>query len=212
MNKILLNDILKKLLFQKRMRAIDLVRELNIPQSTVHRLLTGASSNPHKDTLEPIAEYFDISIEQLKGVEPLPESLFSNSLTQKRVIEIPLFEWKDLDKLNNLELEKKTIAAMADLSKECFAVIMNDSSMEPQFSKGSILILDPNKKPNDRSYILIKLASTSIYVFRQIIIDAEHKFLKPLNPDLIASQMRLLDLEDTIIGVLVEARQVYKYE
>lgn len=209
MEKTLLSNVLKSLLFEKRMKPIDLARKLDIPQPTMHRLVSGRSPNPHKDTLEPIAQYFDISTDQLKGVEPLPDSLFSNSLTQKRVIEIPLLEWKDLPNLNNPELEKKNIAAMADLSKECFATAMNDSSMEPQFSKGNILIFDPEKQISDRSYVLVKLRESNLYIFRQILVDAEYKFLKPLNPDLTASQMRLLDDKDTIIGALVEARQAY---
>jgi len=183
------------------MRPADLARELDIPQPTVHRLVSGKSLRPHRETLEIIANYFDVSIEQLKGTEPF--------LTRRKVIEIPLVEWKNLPDLANPEFRKKTIVAMADLSEKCFAVFMNDSSMEPLFLRNSILIFDPHKKHGDRSYVLAKLASTGIYVFRQIIVDAEHRFLKPLNPDLIVSQMRLLDEEDQIAGVLVEARQVY---
>lgn len=209
-----LSKILSKLLYDRRLNPSELAREVDLPTPTVHRLVTGKSTRPYRSSLEPIANFFSVSVDQLIGEEPLPNlsDAKSRSLKQKKIIEIPLFEWKDLPYVNNPDPERETIVAMADLSKDCFAVFMNDSSMEPQFSKGSILILDPNKVPGDRSYILVRLASTGLFIFRQIIIDAEHRFLKPLNPDLVASHMRLLDEEDEMIGVLVEARQVYQHQ
>ncbi|MCX7123693.1 MAG: helix-turn-helix domain-containing protein [Gammaproteobacteria bacterium] len=212
MAKTGLANILSRILFEKKIKPIELARELDIPQPTMHRIVTGKSPNPHNDTVEPIAKYFDLTVDQLKGIKPLPHNLFAGmSLSaDKRVIEIPLVEWKDLPNLNDPAVEKQSIAAMADLSSECFGVYMNDSSMEPQFSKGSVLIFDPTKTFIDRSYVLIKLSNGN-YTFRQIIVDTEHQFLKPLNPDLIATQIRLLAEDDQVIGVLVEARQVYNY-
>ena len=175
-------------------------------------MVTGKSTRPYRSSLEPIAKFFSISVEQLLGETDL-STLTTHTLptTDTQIIAIPLLEWIDLPNLNNPDIKKKMIAAMADLSKDCFAVIMNDSSMEPQFSKDSILIFDPAKLCSDRSYALVKLAGIDLYVFRQMLIDAEHKFLKPLNPDLTASQMRLLDDEhDKVIGILVEARQTYR--
>ena len=208
-----LSKILSKLLYDRRLNPSELAREVDLPTPTVHRLVTGKSTRPYRSSLEPIANFFSVSIDQLIGEEPLPNApdVQGKTLKQKKIIEVPLLEWKDLPYVYNPDVERETIAAMADLSKDCFAVFMHDSSMEPQFSKGSILILDPNKQPNDRGYVLVKLSNTGIFVFRQIIIDAEHRFLKPLNPDLMATHMRLLDEEDEITGVLVEARQVYQH-
>ncbi len=50
-----LDEILSRLLFEKKMRAMDLARELNIPQPTIHRIATGKSTTPHIGTLEPNA-------------------------------------------------------------------------------------------------------------------------------------------------------------
>lgn len=207
-----ISSILSRILFEKKIKPIELARELNIPQPTMHRIVSGKSPNPHSGSIKPIADYFNLTVEQLKGIAPLPDSLFDNPLAKKHLIEIPLIEWQDLPNLKNPDLKKKSIAAMADLSPDCFAVYMNDSSMEPHFVKGSILIFDPHKAPTDRSYPLIKRGSTNLYTFRQIIVDAEYQFLKPLNPDLMSTQMRLLDEHDEVIGVLVEARQVYHTE
>ncbi len=206
-----LSNILNKLLYDRRMNAAALAREVDIPSPTIHRLVKGKSTRPYRSSLEPIAKYFSLSVDQLIGSVPIPSDPPFNTLPakDKKIIEIPLIEWKDLASLNQTNIVEKTIAAMNDLAQECFAVALNDSSMEPQFSKGTILIFDPTKTPTDRSYILVKLTEKDLYVFRQLLIDAEHKFIKPLNPDLMASQMRILDKKDDIIGTLVEARQAY---
>ena len=49
-------------------------------------------------------------------------------------------------------------------------------------------------------------------VFRQLLIDVEHQYLKPLNPDLNAYQMRLLNDKDKITAVLIESRINYEPE
>lgn len=192
------------------MKPIDLARKTNTPQPTMHRLVAGKSPNPHQDTLKPIANFFEITVEQLKGEEPLPSNIFpSESSKNFSIIEIPLLDWECLSEINQLDEDVEKIAAASDLSKKCFAIKMPDSSMEPQFPKGSVLIFDPDKTPADRGFILVKLAESQIHTFRQLLIDAEHQFLKPLNPDLNVFKMRLKTPEDVVLGTLVEARQTY---
>lgn len=209
-----LSNVLQQLLYDHRMNAYELARAVGLPAPTVHRLVSGKSTRPYKSSLQPIADYFSISMEQLLGEEPLSnyQELPKQSPfpAESRVIEIPLIEWGYLNQPNARATSQQTVIATSDLSIHCFAIIMNDSSMEPQFSRGSVLIIDPNKQqPRDRHFILVQLADSNIVVFRQVLIDADYKFLKPLNPDLSAFKMRLLEQDDKILGSLVEARQTY---
>lgn len=94
-------------------------------------------------------------------------------------------------------------------SRDTFAMTLVDSSMEPYFPQGAILILNTKKLPSDRGFVLVKIQGSSALVFRQLLIDGEHRYLKPMNPDLAAFQMRLLREEDCIVGVLIELRHRY---
>ncbi len=47
---------------------------------------------------------------------------------------------------------------------------------------------------------------TKAPIFRQLVIDGEDKYLKPLNPDLSNFKMRNLEDADIILAVLIEAR------
>ena len=210
-----LGSILKRLLFEKDMRPVDLARELDIPQPTIHRLVVGKSTRPYKSSLEPIAKYFDISVDQLLGEEPLlaewqPETSAPQSLQAFIIKTVPVIKWSSFSNLDIARQQaEKQIAITGSISDDCFSLLMYDHSMEPMFPKGTILIFDPQKKPLDRSYVLVKLEGKESPIFRQLLVDIDNQYLKPLNPDLNAYKMRLLDEKDVIIATLFESRNNY---
>lgn len=197
------------------MRPADLARETNLPTPTVHRLVTGKSTRPYKSSLEPIADFFSLSVDQLLGEAPLPAEYGANdddkrAIMQRNVVFVPFVEWDNLDSLDNLQAdEHASIPFIGQISEKGFATVMPDSSMEPQFSRDNVLIFEPCTEANDRSFVLVRLVDGT-YVLRQLLIDANHKFLKPLNPDLSVFKMRLLEEGDAVKGLLIEARQMFR--
>src|SRR3990167_1974125 len=81
-------QILNRLMAEKKIRATELARRINLPQPTVHRIATGACEHPHISSLAPIAHFFSISIDQLKGHEPIP--------WLDRASKVPLLTWEDV--------------------------------------------------------------------------------------------------------------------
>lgn len=67
MKKLCLSDVLKRLLQDNSLTANKLAVTLCIPTPTIHRLVTGEVQDPRLSTLTAIADYFDITIEQLVG-------------------------------------------------------------------------------------------------------------------------------------------------
>ena len=197
-----LSTVLKKLLFDHNLKPADLARALHIPPPTIHRLITGKSTRPYKSSLQPIADYFSISIDALLGEETLEPNT-----TSQLIHHIPLFTWEQIATATPHAIEH--IPYIGNISTKSFATSMQDSSMEPVFSQGNVLIFDPEKKLKDRSYVLVKLSDNNLIVFRQLIIDLDQHYIKPLNPDLTSSKIRAITEHDRIIGVLVEARKIY---
>lgn len=205
-----LGRILKKLLFDRDMKPVDLAREVNLPAPTIHRLVTGKSTRPYESSLKPIADFFSISIDELTGESPFSQNdTNEKNISSKMVTYLPIIPWEQIknDQINKNTLENTPFAGI--ISSKAFATRLNDSSMEPLFPRGCLLIFDPEKPFKDRSYVLAKPHETGGPVFRQLIIDLDQKYLKPLNPDLNAFKMRLLRDNDKIIATLVEARQTY---
>jgi SOS-response transcriptional repressor LexA len=123
-----------------------------------------------------------------------------------------VYTWDNLDELysNNFILPtEENIFISGGYSKKTFGVVMSDSSMTPFFPKDSILIIDPERTANDRSYVIAYLHDVKRYLFRQLLSDGENFFLKALNSDLSSFPIRKLHQDDKIIGELVETRQIY---
>lgn len=201
--------VLKKLLFHYDMRAIDLAKAANVPQPTVHRLLSGKYQRPRHSSLQALADYFSLSIEQLTGVKPLAidNQAATNESSSSQIRKIPLIDWGELEELTTArQYSSSYLNAEKDMSPSCFGLTMNDCSMEPMFPEKTALILDPTMQAMDRDYVLVKLGKNDTYTFRQLLIDADDCFIKPLNPDLSQFSMRLLTVNDDIIAKLVEAR------
>ncbi|EGP4742925.1 helix-turn-helix transcriptional regulator [Enterococcus durans] len=68
---------IKELRKEKKMTLIDLSNELNIPKSTLSRYENG-DSEPKKDTLEKIANYFEVSVAYLLGA-----SIYRTEINEK---------------------------------------------------------------------------------------------------------------------------------
>lgn len=203
-----LSEVLRRLLFERNMKAVDLAREVNIPQPTIHRLITGKSTRPYASSLQPIADYFSITVEQLLGDAPLFDIAEKDKApTKNQIKKIPIISWQTITQLEEAkQASTHSVSVTQDISSASFALIMPDSSMEPLFPRGTILIFNPELNPKDRCYALVKLHDKDIPIFRQLLIDMDHTYLKPLNPDLSSFQLRALSQEDVILACLHESR------
>lgn len=206
MNK--LGETLSRILFEKRIKATELARQTGVPQPTIQRIVAGTTSRPHPNSLRPIADFFDISVDQLKGDASIPW-LPSDEGTHEGLSKLPILPWAGVPQwLDNPKLQAAQETAVTDVavSNNAFGLTIKDSSMEPMFTIGTTIILDPQREPKDRGFVLVKLADHNEAIFRQLIIDAPNRYLRPLSPDL--DQFKLLPLKDgdQICGSLVQAK------
>lgn len=205
-----LSEILNRLMFEKRIRTAELARKINLPQPTVQRIVTGITPNPHISSLQPIADFFNISIQQLKGQVPIAWLKAQSSQTNTW-LQLPLLEWEQASSPDvGKEIAQPGIFTDVNVSTKSFALIVKDSSMEPQFPKGTIIIIDPEKQPRDRSFVIAVLNNHPEAIFRQLLIDGPQFYLKPISPDFDHFKMSLMGANDRILGVLVQARRNYE--
>ena len=73
MNK--LAPILCQLIREQQITVSELARRTQIGQPVIHRLISGVTLDPKVSTLSALANYFNISINQLIGDEPLPHTM-----------------------------------------------------------------------------------------------------------------------------------------
>lgn len=209
-----ISEVLKRLLFEHDLKVVDLARMTNVPQPTVQRLVSGTSRRPHDKSLIPIANYFKISLDQLKGEMPITNlRRAERTLEELGMHRLPRLNWSQIDDwLTTGEYDSnltKTIVTDAECGPRSFALTARDASMDPMFPAGTLLVFDPDCEAKDRFYVLAKLQYTGEPLFRQLLIDGGYRFVKPLSPDLEHFRMQLLEQSDQIIAVLVEAKFQY---
>lgn len=86
-----------------------------------------------------------------------------------------------------------------------FALVVLGDSMEPEFTEGDIITVDPGRTYGNGSFVIAKNGEDA--TFKQLILDGSSVLLKPLN-----SRYPIKDMTGTefrIVGVVVEKRKRY---
>jgi len=196
--------IIKNLMSIEGLSEAELSRRINLPQPTLHRILSGETLSPRGKSLHAIASYFRLSINDLLA----PSNLTAATPNKHQTIRI--LDWSK-GCLDNMEsaISTEFVTTDVDISEQSFALRMNDSSMDMQFPKDSLLIFDPLRKPKDRCFVLAYIAKEKAYFFRQLICSGTERYLKSLSPDLTGVPLRKLEPHDRIAGVLAQTKIEY---
>ncbi len=80
-------------------------------------------------------------------------------------------------------------------------------SMAPEFLEGQIIIIEPEGVISNGSYVLAVYAEE--YIFRQLVIENQHYFLKPLNEKY--PTLEITDLS-AIKGVIIQKAGKRRHE
>lgn len=195
-----ISTILRDLLSSRGLSTSEVARLTSVPQSTLHRIIHGEHKRPHKKTIAALAKFFGISENELCGLEPFGQ-------VQHQVSRLPILTCQQASQWPKIQEQKfEYVVTDKKLSGIAFALKMPDESMEPMISKNSILIVDPDKEPEYRSIVAIKLHKFEDIVIRQLIRDANNCYIRPLSQDFDHFEMVLLTAADTIKGTVIEAR------
>lgn len=210
MNK--LPSILRALMQEQDVTESELSRRTGIGQPVIHRVLNGETDNPKVATLSPIANYFAISISQLIGDETLPKNRISGTfnLSSYGWTTLPLLNWEKVvvggDKLIDINDVEK-ISTEINVSDKAYALRVKDTTMLPLFPEGTILIIDPEVKADNKDFVIVRMSGQKQAIFRQFLFDGDDIYLKPVNADF---KMHLLDKKSKLLGVMVQARMNFK--
>lgn len=216
--KSLISHVLKRLMFERELKTAELARLIGMPQPTLHRIVEGTSTRPHAPSLVAIANYFGLTLEQLRGEVPIPWlAPMDLEILQSGWQKVPMIEWGDLMQYKlgiKKALPQEEILAFKPIVLSdvkfvgaSFALKMPDASMDPIFPIDTTLIFDEGRSAKDRDFALVFLKKDNRYVFRQLIIDGQQTFIRPLSPDLRDVTLQVLDKNDKLCGILVQSKQ-----
>ncbi len=203
-------QVIRNLMQESEISESELARQINMPQTTINRLLLGGTSDPRANTLKPIADYFGVTIGQLCGFEPLSAHRIKGLVQPTNRAawrSIPIIEWEQIKswiftKKNVTPLQHKHWISTERLISDNSFALYSLSSMEPRFRKNSILIVDPEVKYKDGHFIVVALDGVNPTV-RKIQMDGADILLKPFDQ---TQPVVKLSKKQTIYGTIVESR------
>ena len=196
---------LANLIKKSNLSASHLAHKVELPVMTIRRLLSGETADPRLSTLKIIADYFQISIDQLVESDKHKHLLSTKNVT---TYSIPKIGWEhlttledSLEKLNfDIWEEWQSISLPKDhiLSSNAFA-LESRPSMYPRFPKGTLFIIDPALTPADGDIVLVQLKENNEFTLRELIIDPPDWRLAPLIAN--SNTLNFAKEKHTLIGV-----------
>jgi SOS-response transcriptional repressor LexA len=121
--------------------------------------------------------------------------------------QIPLLNIEAIGKADQEKIKSLgTVTADQAYPSSCFAVKLENTSMEPTFNQGSILIFDPSKKPRSGDFVVFSVEASGQVFFRQYYSDGDDIYLKSVD----TMYKNFKNEPITIHGVLIESRNQFK--
>lgn len=198
---------LRTLMQRHNLSEAKLARVTNIPQPTLHKILAGKTSDPRISTIKILADYFETSIDDLyTGIVKSDTATVQHDKTS-----VPVISWQDcvrensfLDRLSHSNWEAWL---SSDFTKKHLFALITKPSMEPLFSKGTILIIDSQKNPKDGDLVVVYYSNSKEGTLRKLTIDGPNVLLVPLNTNLPSDN---LNDNIKILGVVCQSRNTYE--
>ncbi len=194
-----LNDLINS---DSKLTPASLARKLRIPTNKITRILNGDVTDPKASTLIQIAECFGITINQLLGLEPISRQGEYGDLTASQLL--PVFAMSNMDEQTKPKEWYRWVENT--LEGNYYALSVDTDLYEPTFPQNSLLIVNPDVKPDDRSFVVVKSKNNpSACLIRKYVIEGDNVFLYPINP-----KHAIETYDDTlynVIGIILEIHQ-----
>ncbi len=85
-------------------------------------------------------------------------------------------------------------------SSEPYALQVIDDSMEPEFKKGCLIVIDPSGLAVHGAFVIATVENG--YIFRQLVVEDGRNYIQPLNEDYL-HEKREIKL-DAVEGVIIQ--------
>lgn len=205
----ILSKNLNLLMAEARLNAEELSRRINLPASTIKKIRNNKDVNPTLSTLVPLAKYFSLTISQLVGDEPFPESRIKGSymINPGVLSQIPLISWQDAmtwPDINNKYYS--TISTEHQYSKNAYGLLVEEETWE-NLAKDTALLVDPALPAESRDFIIVHKLGQKTPTLKQALFDEGQLYLKPV---IQGYNIGVFTNEHKILGVVVEYKKYLK--
>lgn len=208
---------LRQKMGELRLSESELSRRAGVPQPTIHRILSGESASPRRETVQKLARAMKASPNWLMFGGPHGEDKFESNvelaLQPTRSFAYPEISWVQAG-LATEAVELSNIAACPRHTSDVWAGengfwlrVVGASMTNPaggnSFPEGFLILVAPDTEPHSGQYVVARMIDSNEATFKQLVKDAGELYLKPLNP---AFPMKAVDDSWEIVGTVVDGK------
>jgi SOS-response transcriptional repressor LexA len=171
---------IKHLISMESITANELAKSVNIPAATMHKIITGKTTDPRVSTLKLISSFFDVSIDALtsENIEAFDNKTIS-------VCSMPVVGWRDCIKdsfVQNLSPKnwKHWVSVEGNKNSGDFA-LKSKKSMSPRYPYGTIFVVKKDVSPLDGDLVIVFFKGSVEASIRQLRIDGNRSELISIN-------------------------------
>ncbi len=203
---LFLSSNLTYLLTQHALDIKNLSIETGVPAATLARLRRDGS-NPTLSSIEPLLDFFRVDMDTFL-YEDMSNPNYQDRKKMGDLVHISVYSLEEIATGRENAKVLKFIGAAGITGKNVFGISINSDALAPAFQSNSIIIIDPNLKPVEGDYVLCCLGSgEEAPVFRQIFIDGNDYYFKPVNPGF--GEMKHYEVYK-ILGVVIKSIESYR--
>ena len=112
---------------------------------------------------------------------------------------------EQIDNKQSWDSDVEMVSTSVPVKKYTFALRVHGDSMEPEFTSGMILIVEPEMNPQNGDFVIAKNGHEET-TFKKLVQDGGEWYLKPLNPRYPIKSLG----ESSIIGVVRAVEKRYR--
>ncbi|WP_022940083.1 LexA family protein [Psychromonas hadalis] len=124
----------------------------------------------------------------------------------------PLISWVQAGDWSDISLtsihEADYYPCPVKCSKSTFILKVVGKSMNPVFTEGELIFVDPEVQATDGKYIVARLEDENQATFKQLIVEDGQKFLQAANPNW-PTPITPINGNCTIVGVVISAMRLF---
>lgn len=201
----------------------ELGRRSGVPQPTIHRIATNAVASPRQENVEKIAKALKVSSDWLwkGGSQKETSTAAETNVEPGPAIKgyVPLISWVqagawcEVSDVRTMDDAEIWLPCAASHSSQSYALRVRGLSMFNQYERrsfrdGDIIFVDPAKDAENGSLVIAKLMDSQEATFKQLVMEGNRRFLKPLNP---AWPDPIIELDDNamICGVVFSKLEIF---
>lgn len=162
-----ISDILKELMQLTGVNAVTLQNHTGVSDSVISDILSGKVTDPTIKNLQPIANFFNITIAQLKGLVPI---INYQADLQYSFSTIPLISFENIEEWlkDNFDPESYIKVKRKFAHNKAYAIKIENNKFSPDFLENEILVIDPSGLLKISGAYIMKLDKISIFELIEI--------------------------------------------